>query len=138
MTIDASALITPNGPITAVLFPGTNGDSKQLEALVTAFLANAYADARVVAVTDDDAKKDRMAKALALYTAYDAVYQRMVAEPLTVTQAEKGSHGYSTAQIEAMKEIRDGYLAAFEDELPVEESVPSTNFNSAVPNRFTW
>lgn len=142
MALVATDLITPNGPLSLVLFP--NIDAKALETKVGVFLTHAYNDPRVAAVTESDdsdqalAKEERMAKALALYAAYSEVYQRMVAEPLTVNVAEKGGHGYSTAQIAAMKDIRDGYRDAFEDELPVEETIPSTNFNSAVQNRFTW
>jgi hypothetical protein len=136
-----AALIDPVGPLETRLFPGE--DAITLTARVQAYLDAGYADSRIVAIGDDTpadaALQDQMARAYALWRAYDAVYQRMLSEPLTVNVAEKGGHGYSTAQIDGMQARAEQYLAELNALIPVPISTttiyPGT---TSVPTLFRW
>lgn len=118
--LTADALIEPNGPLDTTLFPGD--DSVALRTRVIAYLANAYMDRRVIAAAGDANVQNGKAAALVLYTAYMAVYRRMLREPLTVKVDEKGGHGYSTKQIDAMKELADEQLEIVD--APIDQPVP--------------
>lgn len=112
MPVVADDLMAPNGPVDTFLFPKTG--RRQIAARLTQYLANAYADARVVALASDTTRSDRLARAWALYQVYTAVVDRMSAQPLTVAVTEKGSSTYSSAQIQNMKDRAAQYLAEFE------------------------
>lgn len=124
MTIRATDLISPSGPLETRLFPGES--SKQLVARITGYISVAFDDTRVAALDEaaasdeDEAKVDRLVRAYALYRAYLAVYQRMLAEPNSVTQTEKGSSTYTDKQRDGMLALANAQLAAFEAELVVE------------------
>lgn len=135
MPLAAADLIAPNGPIGPTLFPGEG--SNELAARIDGYLASAYADSRVTAL-DNDGTRDRGARALALYTAFTDVYIRMSAEPLTVNIAEKGSHGYSAAQLQNMKNLAAGFLAELEDLIPIETADVVVRGTKSVKNVFVF
>lgn len=114
--ITAHELIDPHGPLELVLFPGTQ--SNVFEVRVEGWLNRAYGDSRIPS-SASETTKNQLARALALHFAYTAVVQRMAAQPLTVTTAEKGSSGYSVDQIKLMQARADQYLVEFSDLLPV-------------------
>lgn len=125
MTIAAASLIAPNGPIALVMFPGFS--RKQLTTLVAARIANAANDARIAPLEDaattdeDEAKVDRMTRALALHTILiEDVYPRMLVEPNSVNVAEKGSSTYTDKQRQGILDMAQRYLDAFDGELTVE------------------
>lgn len=135
MAIDSDLLLSPNGPIDPKLFPGE--ESNVLAARLERYVENAYDDERVAALTPD-AVKDKGARALALSTAFNDVYIRMSAEPLTVSLgSEKGSHGYSAAQLQNIKAIADGYLAELEDLVPTTSDAVVAG-TMGVRNTFVW
>lgn len=109
-------LITPHGPLTTTLFPKT--PDNVLEISVEQWLANAYALSAVADETNET-RKNRMAKAYALYQAFTAVADRMAAEPLDVKVDEKGSTGYDMKQIEYMRNRAAEYLAEYDGLVPV-------------------
>lgn len=136
--LTADDLIEPNGPIEIGLFLGEVNDSIALGARVTAYLAQAYVDSRVVAAAADTNVQNRKAKAFVLYTAYMAAYRLMLRSPLTVNVNEKGSHGYSTKQIDAMKQLADDQLEIVEE--PIDQPVPDEAIAKpiSVPTEVCW
>jgi hypothetical protein len=110
MPLTGADLMMPKGPVDAVLFPNTPVNI--IQGYVDQYLTNAYADARVAAQTDADLK-DQLARNWALYQVFQGVANRMSAEPLTVTDSEKGSTGYSAAQIANIQAQADKYLDDF-------------------------
>lgn len=133
MAIDATQVMSPNGP----LDPAPGEDSNVFGVRVQILVTNAYADPRVIAETDAPTK-DAMAKALASYNGLMAAYRRMLLEPNTVTQTEKGSHAYTDAQRQGILDLANAYLAEFEELLPVESTLPANDRSSRVTNVFTW
>ncbi len=128
MAIDPAELLSAQGgPLDMVLFPGEQ--SNQVEARLQAYLDRAYADARV-SIQQDQTVKDNLARAYALYLAFESVYLRMSAEPLSVQVTEKGGHGYSTEQIRNMKYASDKYLADFNGLLVVPGSTRNQRLGS--------
>lgn len=123
--LDSATLLQPAGPIDPKLFPGEG--RKALGIRLEAYVDRAYLEPRVadmdVDTEDNVALQDRAARAYALYLAFMDVYTRMLTEPVTVAIAEKGSHGYTMAQINAMKALADGYLVEFEGLVPFEPDV---------------
>lgn len=137
LTLTAADLIEPTGPLTTTLFPGD--DAHALSTRAEAYIAAAAGDSRVAAIIAADASKaDAATRAYALWRAYTAAWQRMSLEPITVNVQEKGSHGYSTAQLANIKALADGYVADLEAMVPAPttESVPLGT--TAVANQFTW
>lgn len=134
MAVQADTLLEPKGPLTTTLFP--NEDRGALLVRADAYLERADADGRVKGL--DPAVIDQGTTALALHFAFSDVVIRMSSEPLTVNVAEKGSHGYSTAQIETMKQLRDGYLNDLEDLIETNDATVISPGTTAIPNRFTW
>lgn len=108
--LTSADLLSPKGPLDALLFPGEA--SNVLAARLDQYLATAYAKTEVAAQTDPDLQNS-LAYNWALYLAFSFVHMRMSAEPITLNVAEKGSHGYSQAQIDTMKRFADKYHSDF-------------------------
>jgi hypothetical protein len=135
MTIAASSLIAPNGPIALVMFPGPNVDRLAVEAIVTAHITKAYADARIDDDANSDATKDKMARLLAIHTVLiEDVYPRMLAEPNSVTVTEKGGSTYTDKQRADFLVWANRYLAEFEGLLPLDE-VEAGSWGTSVSRR---
>lgn len=133
MALTYADLMYPLGPVTAELFP--EKALNVIQADVTAFLTEAYAKDLVIGLTDD-AKKDKSARAWALYRTFDSAAIRMTAEPLQVNNgAESGSHGYSMDQIQAMEERAQKYLDEFNGLAVVVGAARPPIF---ARNSFTW
>ncbi len=132
--LDSTTLLAPQGPLTPTLFPGD--DVNALKARADAYVTSAYVDSRVVDIVDATTK-DKAAKALALYSAFMAVYIRMTAEPINVNIAEKGTTTYSTAQLANIKAIADGYLAELESLVEPDGTAVDAGTLS-ISNRFVW
>jgi hypothetical protein len=138
MSVAASDLIDPAGPLTTSLFPGD--DMNALTARVNAYFAAAASDKRVAAIVGaDSANADAAAEAYALWRAYRAVVQRMNSEPITVrlNDGDKGSHGYSVSQIAAMQALVDSYDAQLAAMLPAQDT-PVATMSQGIPNTFSW
>lgn len=135
MALTFEDLRTPAGPITQKLFPGTNKSA--LNAILAGYIVRAQADSRVMN-EPDDAKKDPIARAMALHYAFTDVVVRMSAEPLTMTIAEKGSHGYSTEQIRNMRALADQFLAEAEGLMTPTSTAVLATLNVHVPTRVTF
>lgn len=135
MSIVAADLLQPNGPVTAKLFPGLS--KTKLTTQLTAYIARAAADSRVVDETNAT-KKDPITRALALYYTFNDVYIRMSAEPISVNVTEKGSTGYNMAQIDNMRALAQGYLDEAIGLVTVAISTTRSTSNAAIPNRFTF
>jgi len=136
MALAPTGFISPLGDLTTSLFP--NEDRNALSVRVSAYLEAAPDDARVQAIIAADATKtDAATRAYVYWRAYRAVVQRMNTEPLTVSVTEKGSHGYSAAQIGAMQQLADGYDQQLDGLLPVAEQ-PAHAQSVGVPTVFTW
>jgi hypothetical protein len=125
VALDSSSLLARRGPVTIALLAGdapagTFGRNEALAALAE-YVTAAYADGRVAAI-DDEATKDKAARAYALWQIYNDAYVAMLNRPASLTVAEKGSHAYSTAQLEGMKNLADRYQQEFEGLLPDEDT----------------
>ena len=136
--IDAADLLLPKGPEDPVLFPDT--EVVIITGYLEQYLANGYSDPRVDVLTDDN-RKDALARAWALYQVFDGVATRMSAEPLSVNGGpEKGSTGYSTAQIANIQAKADRYLAEFLGLLtaPLGATVQASTGTLAIQTDVQW
>lgn len=115
MAILPDDLRTPKGPADAALFPGE--DTAAIDARLSAYIANAEVEPRIVAAPGGS--QDGLVTNYALYQWFRDAHLLMVAKPLTVNVTEKGGHGYSNEQIKALAATRDGYWSAFLGGLPV-------------------
>lgn len=137
MAVTPDDLLSPNGPLDAVLFPGKQ--SNELATLVQAYITSAEQDGAVLVATAD--RKDGMTAALALSKAFNAVYIRMNAEPLSVNVGtEKGNHAYNIEQIRNVKDLASKYFADYEAliVLPGTTPVGLTPGTLAVPTTVRW
>lgn len=132
--LTAADLLSPTGPVESFLFP--EEDSNVLEARLTQYLANAYADERVAA-QQDDVRKNGLARNWALNLVYTAVYTRLSSEPATLTVTEKGGHGYSTEQIRNIKSLADKYWNDFLGLLVIPPALPASQLPGSISVRAT-
>lgn len=109
-SIGASDLLVPNGPVDSKLFPGL--ESNVLDDRLEGFITRAKEDPYVLVASAD--RKARMTLARALQYVFESVLVRMTAEPATVNITEKGSHNYTTAQLQSMKDLATRYRLEFE------------------------
>jgi hypothetical protein len=128
-------LRVPKGPVTPKLFPGTT--KNKLNTLLDGYIDRAAADPRVTGETDN-AKHDPITKALALHFIFEDVYVRMSSEPLNVNIAEKGGHGYNTAQIDNMRALSQKYLDEAVGLATVITTATNIGLNTRVKNIFTF
>lgn len=135
MTVVATDLEEPLGPITPKLFPGEQ--SNQLALRLTGYLTRAGNDPRILG-EPNASKHDHMTRALALHYAFSDVYIRMSSEPMTLSVTEKGSHGYNVEQIRNMRALADGYLAEMIAYLTVGATLGIRPGTVAVANKFGW
>lgn len=127
MSVAVSDLRVPKGPLDSKLFPGL--ESRDLDARITGYIARATDDINVIAA--DPVVQDRMILALSLYYAFRDIVIRMSNEPARMEVAESGAHTYNAQQLDTMKEIRDGYLAQYNQLIipigqPVTSQLPGT------------
>ena len=109
------------------LFPGL--ESRDLDARLNGYIQRALNEPAIVAA--DASVKDRMTTFLSLYYTFFDVVVRLANEPARIEVAESGAHAYNTDQLATMKELRDGYLAAYEELIvpvapPIVTSLPGT------------
>lgn len=135
MAVTADDLKKPKGPITSELFPGV--PSNVLDANLEVYLDRATSDPRIIA-DSDQSKTDSRVRALALHFAFQDAYIEMNAKPLTLSQTEKGSHGYSTEQIRNMRNLADKYLQEFLGLLTPSEGSARRGRTVAIPNRYSF
>lgn len=130
----ASSLIAPNGPIALTMFPGV--DRVALETLVTARIATVYDDARIDDGENDAATQDKLARPLAIYTVLiEDVYPRMLVEPNSVKNDEKGASAYTDKQRADFLAWANGYLDQFTDLLPPEDQDAEGQWGTSVARR---
>jgi hypothetical protein len=110
MAVTPDSLMAPAGPVSPTLFPGV-GDNELRESL-SVYISTAQAHPAVVAAPGD--RVDGMTRNYALYLAFQDVYIRMNTQPLTLTVADKGAHGYGIEQIRNIRDLMNKYLADFE------------------------
>lgn len=138
MAVSPSAFIDPVGTLTTSLFPGD--DQNALTARVTAYIAAAATDARVMAIVGAGGSSDAATTAYAYWRAYSAVVQRMNTEPLSVrlNDPDKGSHAYSAAQIGQMQQLADSFNQQLDAMLPPDDEPVTPAMSMGVSNSFGW
>jgi hypothetical protein len=137
VSVCAADLIEPTGPLTTSLFPGE--DINALSMRCDAYVAAAANDPRVIAAIGANAANADSAKtAYALWRAYSAVVQRMNAEPLSVSQFEKGSTGYSVSQIAAMQALADQFDGNLDALVPLPTDAVAPAMTTGVANVYGW
>lgn len=109
MTVAASDLRVPKGPVDSKLFPGL--ESRDLDTRLNGYIAKSLDEPEVVAA--DPSIKDKLVTARSLYYTFRDIVIRMANEPARMEVAESGAHTYNAQQLETMKELRDGYLAEY-------------------------
>jgi hypothetical protein len=117
MALDPASLLARRGPVTIALLAGDadpkSFGKKEALAALTDYIAAANADERVAAVADETIR-DKAARAFVLWQVYNDAYVGMLNRPASVTVTDKGSHGYTAAQIAGMKAIADDYQSQLE------------------------
>lgn len=135
--LTSADLLSPKGPLDGSLFPGEQ--SNVLEGRLNEYLSAGYNDERVAA-QPDSTRRDQLAMAYALNKAFTQVYIRLSANPLSITETEKGSHAYSSAQIENFNKLATKYWSDFLGLLAIDSGERSTNLPGTVSvrNEVMW
>jgi hypothetical protein len=127
MAVEPVDLKEPQGSLnTTVLFPGETAE--QVDARLTAYIAEAVAKGS----PDDDATR-----AWTYHRAFNAVYIRMSANPVSVTANEEGGHRFGEDQAKRFLELSQHYLAIWTSllvEVPIRAATPSGHVKTV----FTW
>jgi hypothetical protein len=135
MAITAADLKQPKGPITPAMFPGVA--SNVLDANLEIYIDTATADSRITA-DPDQSKTDQRVRALALYSVFNDAFIEANAKPLTLTQSEKGGHGYSIEQVRNWRRLADGFLVEFLGLLTPSAGSARRGGTVAVSNSYTF
>lgn len=135
MSVVAEDLLQPKGPVTNLMFPGV--PSNLLAVNLTAYIVRASEDTRIL-TEPDSTKTDRLIKYLALHFVFQDSYIEMNSRPLTVTQTEKGSHGFSTEQIRNMRALSEQWFGEFLSLLTPSTASTKRGITRSVRNVFGW
>lgn len=135
MAVVVADLTSPTGELDrTVLFPGD--DASAFTARLTAYIAQGVTEATAESIAAGDV--DAAVTAWAYYRAYDAVYQRLAASPLSVTLSDQGGSSYGASQAGHFKALAEAKLAEFEGLAEPTTTEPSTPVSRSRPNVAVW
>lgn len=97
----------------------------QFQARLDKYLAQAYADVRVVALPTEE-EQNNAARAFAYYRAADAIIKRMTAIEWSAQKQGEGGKSQSKEQLDEWIKARDQYLAEFDAAVADPEEIPPT------------
>lgn len=128
-------LLKPKGHLAPALFPGVPVNRLKVE-------VQEYIDqgqAKVDADSVSGANADAAVRAWAYHLAFEAAFVAANARPLTVSITEKGSHGYSAAQIANLKALSEKWEGRYDALLPAPLArAPRVGGGGAVTTDIRW
>ncbi len=137
MPLAAADLQQPLGRIASSFFP--DDDASALEGRLDAYLTAAYADPRVVALTEA-ADQDTAARYFAYARAFEAVADRLNLESATINMEDQGARTRIEAQIKYWERQRDEAWVLFGAAAPelTSTATPTRQGSVAVPIDFRF
>lgn len=133
MAVTPAALISPTGELDpAILFPGES--TSVFTARLTAYLAQGATEAAGLS----GAALDAAVTNWAYYRAYDAVAQRLAAEPVSQSLSDQGSVTYGGNQARTFRALADAKLAAFTAAVAPDTIGLPDQVSTTKPTVFTW
>ena len=133
MAVTVSDVTSPVGELdAALLFP--HEDEAALTTRITAYIAQGVTEAADVASADQDAAVTQWV----YYRAYDAVWQRLAAQPISLTLSDQGSKTFGAAQADRFRALADAKRAAFDAYLAPTQLTEPTAVSRARPIQTVW
>jgi len=137
VAVAVADFLAPRGTIEPALFPLES--EPVLAARLNEYLTQGQQNVAGLALTQEQA--DDAVRSYVYYRSYDAIVDRIVTSPNSVSFADQGSVSYSSAQIQQLAAKRDRYLDDYTAILAaagtVTNSGPSRD-SVTIPVRVTW